>query len=470
MILDILKELSADAGKIYKQEVLAKHKDNELFQEVLQLVYNPNITFYMKEIPEDIKEGAQRGYMLEMALDELAAVHKRDVTGHDALDHVKSILDKLDADDCEVIRRIIDKDIKCGISAKSVNKTFGAGFIPTSPYMGAVSFAEKKARKIFEGGKRALSEVKMDGRYCNEVLNGENVSMLSRQGKSSFIDSKGLIENAKQINAKLDEFGPIVLNGELIMRGVDRYTSNGIIASLIKIQEKIDDGKDVTKEFAKFEKKHKMAFEEAVDAVTYVVWDFIPYDIYVKAGTFEVEREDRLKKLADAIHENEYIQLIEYKYVDTYEEAIAHFREMVARGEEGTILKALTGFWENKKPTHQVKMKLEMTIDLKIIGFNEGKKGTKYEGTLGSFICTSDDGKLNADPGGIAEDIRDKVWASQDHYLNTIIEVKCNGISHNRDGEYSLLHPVFNHFRDDKDRADTFEEIQANQDMIMGLT
>ena len=51
-----------------------------------------------------------------------------------------------------------------------------------------------------------------------------------------------------------------------------------------------------------------------------------------------------------------------------------------------------------------------------------------------------------------------------------IIEVKCNGISQDVNGNYSLLHPVFNRFRDDeKTEADNIGEIILNDNMTKGI-
>jgi ATP-dependent DNA ligase len=44
------------------------------------------------------------------------------------------------------------------------------------------------------------------------------------------------------------------------------------------------------------------------------------------------------------------------------------------RGLEGTIIKAANAGWKDGKP-YQIKMKLEMDIDLRIVGFNYGSKG-----------------------------------------------------------------------------------------------
>ena len=51
LILEIIKELRADASLNYKKEVLARYSDYEPFKEFLIRVYNPRINYYMKKIP-----------------------------------------------------------------------------------------------------------------------------------------------------------------------------------------------------------------------------------------------------------------------------------------------------------------------------------------------------------------------------------------------------------------------------------
>ena len=473
-ILDILDEIASDNSKDHKQEVLGKYTNLDavcgLFKKVLKYAYDPNKTFYIKKVPA-VTTDEHRGQVdLRYGLEMLKKIYKRKVRGADALDTLVHTLSLMHPEDEEVIRRIIAKDLRCGISANSINKVFPY-HIPQTPYMGAKTFSEKHARKILAHGP-AESDVKMDGRYVNisVVKNGE-YSMVSRQGKNSYVPSLSLRSDANTVNHNLnfgDEYWcDYVLNGEVMMDGVSRYEANGIIASLVKIQENEDDGKDITKDLEKFKKKHGMSFQEAVDLVYVTVWDFLPLSVYSKGETWKVPRSERLARISKAIEGVSKIRLVEYRMVNTYEEAIAHFNEMVGRGEEGTILKSTTGYWEDKKPTHQIKMKLEMSVDMKIAGFNEGNG--KYTGMLGSLICESEDGMVNADPYAFSDPLRKEIWDNQEKYLGTIVEVKCNGLSSNSAGEFSLLHPVFKTFRDDT-TADNLIQIKENQDMVMGLS
>jgi hypothetical protein len=141
---------------------------------------------------------------------------------------------------------------------------------------------------------------------------------------------------------------------------------------------------------------------------------------------------------------------------------MAHFNEIVSRGNEGTVVKSMDGVWADTKPSYQVKIKLEINLDLKIVGFNYGTgKNLKL---ISSLNVESEDGLLKTSPTGINEDDMEYITTNQDKLLNTIVEVKCSGLSQDSRGNYSALHPVFKLLRTDKTIANTLTEcIEINK-------
>jgi len=112
-------------------------------------------------------------------------------------------------------------------------------------------------------------------------------------------------------------------------------------------------------------------------------------------------------------------------------------------------------------------MKLEMDIDLKIVGFNYGT-GKNAE-LISSLNCETSDGKLKTRPQGINEDDMEYITKNQKKLLGTIVEVKCSGLSKDSSNNYSLLHPVFKILRDDKKTANSLTEVMDIEKMIKGL-
>jgi DNA ligase-1 len=153
------------------------------------------------------------------------------------------------------------------------------------------------------------------------------------------------------------------------------------------------------------------------------------------------------------------VRIVESRLVSTYGEAIEHYLDALNRGLEGTILKDTQGVWKDGKDIWQIKLKLEINVDLRIVGFNYGSG--KNSGVISSLNCISECGILNVKPTGMDEDMMKYLEENQDTLMDTIMEAKSCGISSNSKGEFSMLHPVFLKLRDDKSVADTFEQIKA---------
>jgi hypothetical protein len=478
MILDVLDAIAATASTIEKENILRNNSHVPYLREVLELTYNTTHVYYMKSVPLGVSMGHPPVTIAD-ALDLLRHISAREIRGSEASTALGKMLSAIPMGDAVVVQRIIGRDLRCSIGDKIINKVY-PGLIPVTPYMGAKPFTKEAAKKLFKSGQCIESDVKMDGRYVNVIVNTDNtVQMVSRQGKPSFFDSDRLIYECIKVVDKLKAIygmcqgcDGMVLNGELTMDGIDRYTSNGIIGSIVDITEKAGDGVDVTKLITKFYKEVGMTFEDAVNKITITVWDWLPLKAY-NAGNadkgFDQIRRTRLADLEIAISKAETtrVRMIEYRYVKTFEEAMKHFAEVIANGGEGTILKTPDGVWVNSKPVYQIKCKLEITCDLMIVGFNEGEG--KYVGQLGSLICQSIDGLIKAKPFAFSDPQRIVMWNNRAELLGKIVEVKANGMSHDVNGNWSLMHPIYKSTRTDKVVADSFDDIKKIQNMALGL-
>ena len=259
------------------------------------------------------------------------------------------------------------------------------------------------------------------------------------------------------------------MNGELTIDGVSRYESNGIIASIISILSKKESRgpAETAKHIAKFQQKHG-GFSVALESIRFTVWDTITVDEYFdqKSTTPYYFRVTELTHMVE-LRKPERISLVEINIADNYEEALQYFQEALAAGQEGTILKSYHGGWKDGKPNWQIKMKLEMDVDLRITGFNYGTG--KNINVISSVNAESSDGKVVTRPTGINEAMMQHITNNQESLLGSIVECKCSGLSQDGEGNYSLLHPVFKSLRDDKDTCDDLTSIIAIENMVKGL-
>ncbi len=465
-VYEIITKLKGTPGLNDKRSILRAEADNKDFQRVLTLALDPRITFGIKKIPS--YDYVAQDLSLDEALTSLSRFIIRDLSGNNARDYLQGMLETLTVEDAQIIKWIIAKDFKAGFGISLINDEMNGFKIYEVPYMGAVSYNEKRIKDIMTKGP-AFSEVKMDGRYLNCVVrDGSSVFMESRGGKPNPL--MGCLVDEAIMLAKYMGYTDVVFNGELMLKGeTDRYKSNGTISSFVSIAQKSHDGANVTKEITKFEKEQGMSIDEAKERIQLVVWDYLPYENYLEQIWTE-PRSSRLAKLKIGCEETESFQIVEYKVVETVAEAITHFQEMLARGEEGTILKAWDGIWENKKPVYQAKMKLEINVDLRITGFNYGTPGTKNENVISSINVESMCGELNTSPGGIKEVDMQYITDNMDTLLGSIVETKCCGTSQDSDGVWSLLHPVFLKIRDDKNTGDDLTSILEIENMAKGLS
>lgn len=461
MIKSILEEIALQSGTNEKMKTLKQYKENSLLKNVLYIALSKRVKFYIRQIPQ--YECSEKPMDLTWAIEKLKNISNREVTGNDAIDYLKWILSSVSLDDAYVIERIIEKDLKIGMGQTNINKIIPK-LIEKTPYMGASSFEEKLARDILKDGL-AYSQIKMDGRYCNAIIEEGNVYLESRSGEETYIPMSKLVFALHSFPKNC------VLNGELTIDGIDRNESNGIINSVISISKKLKDGSNAKKDKEHILARHNISYEEALIQIKYTVWDMVQIEEYLD-GKSKFDYTSRLMALRgylDKMDTLNSIRIIESKKVETYTEAIAHFQKALARGEEGTILKSTIGQWKDGKPKWQVKMKLEIDLDMKIVGFNYGTRGTKNENLISSINVESSCGLVKTRPTGITEADMKYITKNHKELLGSVISMKCSGLSHDNEGNYSTLHPVFKVLRDDKYEANSLEEIKKIETMVKTL-
>jgi ATP-dependent DNA ligase len=456
MIKEILDEITAISGTNDKIKALSQHSDNAMLKVVLYRAHSKRVKFYLRQIPEYTPSEGKLCRDIGWALRRLEDLQFQRVSGNEAIEHLKETLESISKDDATVIELIIGKSTKTGLGTTNMNKVF-KNLIEKTPYQGAKPFTEDLARKLFdtpharEFGVR--SDIKMDGRYANGLVQSGDVEAISRQGEITHVGDALFLK-------ELSQFPDCVLNGELTIDGLDRYTANGIVASIVDIEGKRETRgpQETSKKINAFTQKHGDYFEMSHN-IRYTVWDMITTDEYFdkKSKRPYEERRALLVQMLDKFQTTK-ISMVESKIVFTYAEAVQHFQEALSRGLEGTIIKDMQGAWKDGKPTWQIKMKLEIDVDLKIVGFNYGTG--KNINVISSLDCESSDGLIKTSPTGIKEVMMQHITETQSELLDTILEVKCSGLSQARTGEYSLLHPVFKILRDDKDTCDSLDDIK----------
>lgn len=439
-ILKILEDINSDTKKSHKLAVVKQHKDNATFLKVLKLALDPYVNFYVRKIPIYTPNNTQS---LDWALLELDKLSSRQLTGHAGIEHLRNILSSLSVDDATVVERVIGKDLRAGFAENTVNDAI-PNHISTYPCLLAKGYDSKSIKKM---KWPALSQKKGDGLRLNAIVVDSKVTLCGRSGRE--IDILGEMD-AHFLNLGKMYGQDCVFDGEMVVvdsnnKVLPRRTSNGILNKAIKGTISITEAKQVR----------------------VMLWDVIPFSEFKKEVSSEIYSV-RFKNVCKVVEENTVNSnlswIIETLEVNSLEEAIAHFNEMLNMGCEGTVLKNKAGLWENKRSGNLIKFKSEKMADLMIESFNPGEG--KFTGMVGSLNCVSSDRKVQVAISGFSDDLRREITNTIDELINnrTIVEIEYNerisSESSHRVGVDSLFLPRFSMFRFDRTEANSSDEIK----------
>jgi ATP-dependent DNA ligase len=207
------------------------------------------------------------------------------------------------------------------------------------------------------------------------------------------------------------------------------------------------------------------------DDIYMQLWDYISLDEYSrpKDKKNKTEYAKRFEELKEQFEDKdfEHIEIIETKEVQNLPEALTHVSNWMKEGLEGGILKDRNNiFIDHTSPT-QLKLKLEIDADVRLVGFEEGTPGTKREKTFGAMIYTTDDGKVQGRTSGFTDKELEDFNSRRDELIGKIFTIQFNDITKARDSDtYALSHPRFIEFRD-KTETDTLERILEMKKMAM---
>ena len=424
-----LNTLASDNGRIFKTNHLELNRHDTTLREVVRLALDPFTQFYIRKIPSYIPNNTGHAASLVSMLPALYDLRERIVTGHAAIDHLTRILEAVNPDDAKVIERIIQKDLKCGVSVSTANSVW-TGLVHEYPVMLCSPFEQKLVDKI---KFPAYVQTKMDGMRFNAIVRDGKVEYRSRNGKEI-----QLLGNLDDDFIKMAGMVDCVFDGELLVKDngkiLDRQTGNGIL-------NKANKGTISAADAAK---------------VCATVWDVIPYILFV-TGECATPYSTRFSSLTTLInkHKPTKVQAVQSQEVKTIEEANVLFEDLLARGEEGIILKDKASIWEDKRSKGQIKFKGELECDLKIVGIEEGTG--KYAGMLGAILCESSDAVIKVRAGSGFSDEQRKQGKE---VIGKIAAIKYNMRIKNKAGEESLFLPIVLEIRDDKTVADSSKEIK----------
>lgn len=442
-VYDIIQEINQENGSNYKISVLKKYSDNELLKRVLKMTYDTvQFTYGVtnKQIEKFAPEKIEPNIDLEFALASLECnLCTRDVTGHRALQLASNLIGNLSEDESIIIKKVIDRDLKINLGKTQINKVF-KDLITKPTYMRCDTYSAKTSKNISFPG---IVQLKADGTYREFNVQNGNVSSRSRSGEE--YEYPVIFEQMKG-------FPDGIYTGELTVKGIhNRAEGNGLINS--------------------DNPPHNDIIVE--------LWDYITHEEYNQARlkdkknpckTPYQERFEFLHHIIDIIKCTN-VSIIPWFMVDNLQEALKITSDWMSQGFEGSILKDLNGVFKDGTSKQQLKLKLEISAEMRCTGFQEGTKGTKREGKVGSIIFENDEGTIKGRCSGFTDKELDYFTENQESLIGKIMEVQFNDLSKAEGNDYhALSHPRFIEWRDDKDETDSLEKVFKLREMAMEIT
>ena len=422
---EFIKEITASASRKYKQEVLTKYKDDEVVQKYLKIAYDPYEIFGISEKKLAKSVPGMNPYPCDSVFElfDYLTIHN---TGRDCdVKLCQATIEKVfaAAEGCTwLLKELICKDLSIGVDSKTINSVI-PGLIPTFDVQLANKYFDKP--EYVEGKEFAIT-TKIDGGRIIAIKENGSVSFFTRAGQRY----EGLVDLEKEMLCRIpDNF---VLDGEITLLDYKNYDSKDAYKQAMKITRA--DGE-----------KH---------GVKMLVFDGMPVADW-KTQYCQLSWSSRRMTLETFFNKNTYIyfELLPVLYRGTDTSKITELLDAeIARKQEGVMINICDAKYDFKRTNSLLKVKKMNTLDLQIIGFEEGSG--RLTGTLGAILVRYKDDNVVKVGSGFTDGLREEIWKNQGKYLDTICEISYFEPTTNQDGGESLRFPIFKDFRTDKTEAD----------------
>jgi DNA ligase-1 len=424
---DFVKEITANNSRKYKQEVLEKYKDDPVIHRYLKIAFDPYAVYGISTKKLYKTVGGNSIYGVESVF-ELFTYLTQHNTGTDQIVSLcQEILSCVGASDVEceaLLEKLICKDLSIGCDAKTINSVI-PGLIPQFNVQLAEKYFEKPER--VEGKEFAIT-TKIDGGRIIAVKENGSVSFFTRAGQRY----EGLVDLEKEMTERIpDNF---VLDGEITLLDYKNYDSKTAYKQAMKITRA--DGEKHGVKMLVFDGMHLDEWKTQQSTLT---WSERRYVLSGIAGFY--------------LEDLTYFELLPVLYQGTDTSKILELLDSeIARGQEGVMINICDAPYEFKRTWNLMKVKKMNTLDLEIVGYEEGSG--RLTGTLGAIHVRYKNGNIVKVGSGFSDELRALIWLEPSDFVGKIAEVQYFEETTNADGGISLRFPVFKDFRPDKFEAD----------------
>ena len=422
----IIQELEADNSRLKKEAIIKRESDadNQRFFDGVCMALDGFRTFGVQKVPVSKKDGKGRLFDHTEFNEVISRLEDRTLTGNDMRDVIEDLCNRCKMEEWnDWYRRILIKDLRCGVTHKTINKNTTMQ-VPVFDCMLATDSAKHEKKMV----GNVIVEPKLDGVRVIVIcdVDKDEVKLFSRNGK----ELSNFPEINKQFDDMLDQMGEsMVFDGEVMS----------------------DDFQTLMREI------HRKGGAKTKDAKLNL-FDCLPLAEFKNGGSNSVndgilKRKEMLESFKFHLKSN--VHLVEYVKMDLSDEdgqkQFADYNKMcIDRGFEGIMVKPVNGIYECKRSTLWLKVKPFIEVSLKVIDTEEGTG--RNIGKLGALIVEGkDSGKfIKTNVGsGLTDSDRETYWKAKDKLIGQIVEVRADAITQNQNAkdEWSLRFPRFLRFR-----------------------
>lgn len=418
------EEIRSSNSRKHKQWVLERFKDDKVIKRYLQIAFDPYTVYGIstkklaKEFPIHTVDSGDI-----FTLFDYLAVHN---TGKDAdIQVCQATLNYVAEQDQEaalLLEFLICKDLSIGCDAKTINSVM-PDLIPTFNVQLANKYFDKP--EYVEGKELAIT-TKIDGGRIIAIKENGQVSFYTRAGQRY----EGLVDLEQELTERLpDNF---VLDGEITLLDYQNYDSKTAYKLAMKITRA--DGP-----------KHNVKML-VFDGMPVQNWraQNCPYSWNYRRASLDI---------IFSVSTFTYFELLPVLYQGTDTSKILELLDSeIARNQEGVMINICDAPYEFKRTNSLLKVKKMNTLDLEVIGYEEGSG--RLAGTLGAIHVRYKDGNIVKVGSGFSDELRALIWLDPSDFVGKIAEIQYFEETSNADGGLSLRFPVFKEFRSDKLEAD----------------
>lgn len=443
-----INKLNESDSRLHKQDIIAQALEASVlgstnainFLMLAKACYNPYVTYGVKQIPNTVGIVGTKNPWDDF-VELLENLSLRKVTGNAARDAIQDLAEQFDSEEWNTfLAPVLRRDLRAGLTENTINKICKKTKFEI-PVFSCQLATNSEGRPEMKGTKRL--EPKLDGvRALFTVIPsdfGVTVVCYSRNGK--------VFENFGHIEEQ------IYNNWTKIVRAcVNVDQGRSLIDGFVL------DGEVIGNTFQELMRQARRKTDAQADDSVLNIFDIIPLADF-RRGHWNAQLHKRialLDAMRPVVEEMPNVELLPHIMVDLdtaagKDQLERYAKDNVNAGFEGIMIKNCDAPYICKRSTDWMKWKPTITVDLEVVGMEEGTG--RNVGRLGALICSGiDDGKeITVNVGsGFSDKDRDDYYLNRNIILGRTAEVMCDIITQNSDGTYSLRFPRFVRFRDDK--------------------